>query len=59
MAKIQLDPDARQQIEQSLKDLEELDEQLQVLDELGDLPSGFKEAHETLKRRARLYLETF
>jgi len=59
MAKIALDPTTREQIAQSLKELEDLDEQFEILEELGDLPAGFKQAHDQLKRRAKLYLEHF
>tara|TARA_R100000963_G_C4630393_1_gene95636 strand:+ start:496 stop:675 length:180 start_codon:yes stop_codon:yes gene_type:complete len=59
MAKISLSPQIRLEVEQGLADLIELDDQLDALEELGQLLPGQREAHEEGKRRAKLLLARF
>jgi molybdopterin converting factor small subunit len=59
MAKIRLTPAVREEVRQGLADLEELDDSLDALEELGQLLPGQREAHEEGKRRAKLLLERF
>ena len=59
MAKIRLTPAVREEVRQGLADLEELDDQIDALDELGQLLPGQRESHEEAKRRAQLLLDRF
>ena len=59
MAKIELPLEQRRQLEQTLKDLEDQDEQMQALDDAGMLHPGIKESREASKRQIKVLLEKF
>ena len=51
MAKLNLSKTAKDALKDSAADLEDLDEMIADLYEIGALPEGLKTAHEELKRR--------
>jgi hypothetical protein len=59
MAKVQLDDAGRQRLQQQLADLEELDEQINALEEIGSLPPGMRESHTATKARINILLDKF
>jgi molybdopterin converting factor small subunit len=59
MAKVQLSDAMREEVKQSLIDLEELDDQIDALEELGQLLPNQRELHEEAKKRAKILLERF
>ena len=59
MAKLSLPLDQRRQLEQTLKDLEDQDEQIKAMDEAGLLHPGIREAREASRRQIKVLLEKF
>lgn len=59
MAKARLTAAREADMKQALLDLEELDEQIASLVEIGTLDAGYLEAHNKTKEKARTFLRVF
>tara|TARA_Y100000310_G_C20420331_1_gene686376 strand:+ start:192 stop:389 length:198 start_codon:yes stop_codon:yes gene_type:complete len=59
MAKAKLTAAREAEMKQALADLEELDEQIETLVDIGSLDAGYLEAHNKTKDKAKTFLRVF